>query len=1041
MMICAQPPEATLRIVVTDIQGAPLANAKVRAQIADRGINFIQTSGSDGGCYFASLSPGMYSILVALPGYRSLLRQGIKLNVGAREQIGFVLEREQKSFGEAERDVSTFMRGAPRPPVLAAETTASSVSVVLDESKILQLPLLNRNVYSLFLLQPGVTSQDASGVRGLRFSVHGQRVSGSNYLLDGVDNNNIVLTGPVTVTSLEGIQEFRMTNSSFSAESGRATSFVAQVSTRSGTNSWHGGAFGYFGNDALNANTFFTNAYDLPKPYLRQVQTGLSLGGPIRRDHTYLFTAVELSRFRFSNQQDVTVPTPEFIVGLPPDSPFVPLFARTPPVAVAPSLDSDGNYGTATMRVPNRLDTLLFTGRLDHLVAAGRDRFLARYTLSGTRERLSDASTQEYRGYLDLWPTDQLNGHNSMVAWIHAFQGGPVNDFRVGWNRYRINYPRPFDDRPILQTAQSSFVDLPSSPRLGAQRENNNVVQFADSFTLRRGRSSISAGFESRYNLNNGVNQGIESLVFGGQGVFASGIFQFADLPAVARNEPDFFGIAVDRFAVPFERADFRRNYRSTDYAAYIQNDLKLTRGLSINLGLRWEHFGVIHNTDRSKDVNLYFGPGSTPEERIANGILRPTTENPGGMRGLLYRPSWRNFAPSIGVAWDPFLRGQTVIRAGYAIAYDRVYDTVRDVRTSSSRTAVCMSTCRSALLFPIQANLSWLPDTVDPAPAAIVDENLRTPYAQNWYVGIQQNLTRSLLLQVGHAGSAGRKLLSRDDVNRLEFGPSAAGTVEDNFISNQGSSNYVNLEAGLIGRASHGFQFQISYTWGHAIDNQSDLLEGVRIGPARTDVAIATFTRMLDPHFDRASANFDQRHNFVANAIWDIPVPWPFWNKIFGGWSVSGIGAIRSGFPVSIVNPISFESGIRNNRPDLIAGSKSFSRPAVEGGRQWLSEQDYMGTSGPGSLGRNAIGGPGSWSADLAVMRNFRIRENAGVQFRGEFYNAFNHANLAPPVSWWGRPDFGVSYAGFSQSYSRFGELPLDSAARRIQLAVRLTF
>jgi TonB dependent receptor/Carboxypeptidase regulatory-like domain len=1042
VLVRAQPPEATLRVVVTDATGAPLVNAEVGAQLVDRGIDSVQRTGSDGACFFASLPPGVYTLRIALPGYVALLRQGITLNVAAREQIGLVLEREQMSSGEAERNVGTFLQGTPSPPILVADTVASSLSVVMDESKILQLPLLNRNVYSLFLLQPGVTSQEASGIRGLRFSVHGQRVSGSNYLLDGVDNNNTTLTGPVTVTSLEGIQEFRMTNSSFSAEAGRATSFVAQVITRPGTNSWHERLFGYFGNKALDANTFSNNANSLPKSAVHQLQTGLSVGGPVRHDKTYAFASVELSRFRFTTSQDVTVPTREFIESLPAGSPFAPLFASTPPIPVPPSA-ADPSYGTATVQVPNRLDTLFVTGRLDHIMGAGRDRLIARYTLSGTEERLSDAGSQEFQGYPNLWPTDELNGQNSMAGWTHIFQGGPVNDFRVGWNRYRINFPRPFDDRPLLRVP-FPFIDIASSPRTGAQNENNNIVQFADNFTLRRGRSSITAGFESRYSLNNGVNQGIESSVFGGQGVIAAGLYQFQDMASVARNEPLVFGIAVDRYAFPFKRPDFNRRYRSTDYAAYIQDDLKLTRGLSINIGLRWEHFGVMHNTDRTKDVNLYFGAGSTPAERIANGILRPTTENPGDLKGLLYRPAWRNFAPSIGLAWDPFHRGQTVVRAGYALAYDRIYDTVRDVRTSSSPTLACFPPECSTVLLPVERNLSLFQPVLKPSPVAIVDENLKTPYAQNWYFGIQQNLAPNLLIELAHAGSAGRKLLSRDQVNRLEFGPSLAGTIEDNFISNQGNSNYLNLEASLIGRAWHGLQYQLSYTWGHAIDNQSDLLEGVRIGPDRADVAIATFTRMLDPRFDRASANFDQRHNLVVNAIWDLPAPRSSWKMLLGGWSVSGIAAARSGFPVTVIYQPDREHtfGLRNNRPDLVGNPSSFSQYSVPGGRQWLSSIDFGVPAGPGSLGRNALPGPGSWNTDLALLRNFSIREgNLRLQLRGEFYNAFNHANLSPPVSDLSQSDFGVSYAGQAQSYSRFGELPLDSAARRIQLALRLTF
>jgi hypothetical protein len=331
-----------------------------------------------------------------------------------------------------------------------------------------------------------------------------------------------------------------------------------------------------------------------------------------------------------------------------------------------------------------------------------------------------------------------------------------------------------------------------------------------------------------------------------------------------------------------------------------------------------------------------------------------------------------------------------------------------------------------------------------------IVDENLRTPYAQNWYTGLQQNLTKSLVFEIGHAGSAGRRLVSRDMVNRPEFGFSAEGTSDDNFISNQGSSNYAALETALRQRLTKGLQYQLSYTWSHAIDNQSDLLEGIRWGPDRLNVSLATFTRALDPSFDRGSANFDQRHNFVVNWIWDIPAPRsPPWNRAFGGWTVSGIGAHRSGFPITAIastdlfDPRFNVPGLRFNRLNLAGDPESRQRAEVPGGKRWLFRPDFqVAGDGPGNLGRNALRGPGSWNYDMAVMRSFAIRESrARVQLRAEFYNIFNHANLLPPVSDFSAADFGVAYAGRSRTFSRFGELPLDSASRRIQFAIRVRF
>jgi hypothetical protein len=1053
----SQSPDAALRVLVTTADGMTLSNAEVTASLSDRGIERPETTGGDGMCFFPSLPPGIYTIRVALPGYTIRLLQGIKLDVAAHHEISVLLTPVPTGAGDTEGQVKSILEAAPPAPVLGVETVASSVSVVVGESKILQLPLLNRNVYSLFLLQPGVTSQEASEARGLRFSVHGQRVSGSNYLLDGVDNNNLTLTGPVTITSLEGVQEFRMINSSFSADTGRATSFVAQAITSPGTNTLHGGVFGYLSNDALDANTFFNNAFGEPKTPLHTVQTGYTLGGPIIHNRTYFFTSLELSRFHFSTSQQIKVPTQTFIASLPPSSPFRALFATAPPIALPAATDPD--YGTATVQVPNRIDTLFFTGRVDHVLHAGRDRLAARYTLSATQQRVSDDSSgEEYQGNQALWPTDRFSGHNTMLGWTHTFESASVNDLRLGWNRYRPDLPRPFTDHPSIQIFSPCCPFLASSPRFGIQRENDNLLQLTDRFSVRRGRSSLTLGFELRRNLDNGVNSGLENSAFGGEDVPAAGFFQFDDLASVRANNPLWFEVAVDRFSNPLQLANLDRSYRSTDGAAFVQDDFKLSRRFSINIGLRWEHFGVIHNTDRSKDINFYFGPGSTPEERIANGVLRRTTDNPGDMKGVLYRPDFRDFAPSVGFAWDPFGYGKTIVRAGYAIAYDRIYDTARDVRTNSSRSVICYSEAGAAsflvqypicptlsLMLPVQQMLPLIPFPLLPAPAVIIDEHLRTPYAQNWYFGIQQNITPTLMLEEGHAASVGRKLVSRDLVNRDFLLPSLANTNDDNFISSQGNSNYLSLEVRLTQRVWHGLQYQLSYTWSHAIDNQSDLLEGVRTGPDRTDVAIAGFTSTLDPRFDRADANFDQRHNFIVNAIWEVPAPRSRWRTLIGGWSISGIGGIRSGFPVTVISATGLsDAGFLNSRADLVGDPGSFKKYDVPGGRQWLSPSDFsLAAGGPGTLGRNALPGPGSWNCDLAVMRNFSFKDSRlHLQLRGEFYDAFNHANLSPPVSDLSQQQtFGVSYAGFSQTFSRFGELPLDNVSRQIQLALRVTF
>ena len=1053
--LLAQRPDASVLGIVTDPEGRALTGVKVTATESATGFTQATITSSSGEYYFGALPRGVYTLEFALEGYQGLTKQGVELAVGAKHEENVVLSRVGEGAGS---DVNQVLEKMFPPQPLPLDTLSSSVSVVVEEDKILNLPLANRNIYSLFLLQPGVTSQGAIVRRGLSFSVHGQRVSGSNYLLDGADNNDIVLTGPATVISAEGIQEFRMVKSSFSAENGRATSFVAQVVTRSGGNRFHGSLFEFLSNDKLNANTFENNSKAEPRPAFRQNQFGYSTSGPIKRSQTFFTSVLELSRLRFRESEDLFLPSSIFIANLAKDSEAYRLLETIPPLPstpcqplTCPAIGDDPNIGFTRAETPSRIDTWLATERIDHQFKNTRDRITGRYALSSTSQEFSSLSY----GYPSLTPTDVFRAHNALLGWTHSFNSGQVNDLRVGWNRERIEMPRPRSDLPILQSLDGAY--LPSSVRQTALRENNNVVQISDEFSIRRGRSALTMGLQYRKNLSNGISLGIENEALGAAPRFPDGFYAFNDLPSFAQAQPFDFEVAVDPFSAgPFRRPGLSRNYRSGDYAAFIQDDVKLNRRLALNIGLRYEYFGVIHDTDRSKDLNFYFGQGATINERLANGTLRATSLNPGDLKDRLYRPDFLNVVPSIGLAWDVRGKGQTVLRAGYSVAVDRVFDTVRDLRSNYQQIVDCSDPCTPSFAIPIEPLLARLgPDQLQPEEVVQLDENLRTPYAQNWYAGMQHSVTPNLLMEIGNAGSVGRRLISRDVINRKPLGgpPINANYSDDTFLSNAGNSNYLALEMSLRRRFSRGLQAQVSYTYSHAIDNQSDVFEGPRTGPAPDDFAIATFTRAFDARADRGNADFDQRHNLVLNAIWELPTPhfqsgWP--NRLLGGWTASVIGAHRSGFPLTVIGVPDAIAELANNRVDFLGGpARAAGKPGqVPGGLQFLDPNAFRVAQGHiGSLGRGAIAGPGFLNYDFALLRSINMSERVRLQLRAEFYNLFNHPNLSVPVTQYANfdgsfnPLFGQAYYGLNRTYSRFGDLPLENPARRIQFAVRIWF
>ena len=710
----------------------------------------------------------------------------------------------------------------------------------------------------------------------------------------------------------------------------------------------------------------------------------------------------------------------------------------------------DPNVGFTRPQLPSRIDNWLATERVDHQFKNTRDRITGRYVASSTSQKFSSLSY----GYPSLTPTDTFRTHNALLGWTHFFSSGQINDLRVAWNRERLEMPRPRPDVPILESLDG--VQLPSSSqRQMGVRENNNVAQISDEFSMRRGRSALTMGLQYRKNFSNGLSLGIENEALGAAGRFPDGIY----LASFAQDQPFIFDVAVDPFSTRIlRRPDLRRKYRSGDYAAFIQDDIKINRQLSLNIGLRYEYFGMMHSTDRSRDLNFYFGPGTTIEERLANAGLRSTNRNPGDLKDRLYRPDFLNLAPSIGLAWDIRGKGRTVLRAGYSVAVDRVFDTVRDLRSNYQQVADCSDTtnCIPSFTVPIEPLIANLgPQQIQPQEVVQLDENLRTPYAQNWYAGIQRAVTPNLLLEIGHAGSVGRKLISRDVINRKPPGrvpPVNPKFSDDTYLSNAGNSDYVALEISLRRRFGRGFQTQFSYTYSHAIDNQSDVFVGPRTGP--DDFVLASFTRAFDARADRGNADFDQRHNLVFNAIWELPTPHvqPLWTKrLLAGWNTSVIGAYRSGFPITVIgSSLDPAAELRNNRVDFLGTVPARAElGSVPGGVQFLDPNAFRVVYGRiGSLGRGAIAGPGFWDYDFALFRNINLSaEGVRLQLRAEFYNLFNHPNLSVPVTDYAffdgslNPVFGQAYYGLNRSYSRFGDLPLEDPSRRIQFAIRISF
>ena len=815
--------------VSQEATGEPVAKALVIQRNLQTNVQSYRYTNEQGLYSFPTLQPGTYSVRVDALGFRPEERSPVELPVGARLELNFAVKGgavpptapatpAAAPAGATPSKILALMYGADAAvpqavmislPAQATETLVATVSTLVDERKILELPLeIPRNVYTLLALQPGVTSDSATS-RGLGFSVNGQRVASSNFLLDGVDNNDLLVTGPAARVSADAVKEYRMVTNSFSAEYGRSSGFIANAITRSGTNTPHGTLYGFFQHDRLNANSFINNLQGLPKEPFRQHQFGASVGGPVRRDRLFFFANFERSEsFSRSQPFDVFLPSPQFVDSLFEGSMAKQLLTRFPP----PQGEPIPGIGFAvrhqfTLPFPSRTNSAL--GRLDYSSADGKHRLSGRYAFfQDTRDDFN------FSVYPDLNAPLVARGQNLVANYIRDLAGGS-NELKFGFSRSSVRVLRPHPEIPTIGSGDG--ITLPGSEAALDYFVRDTVFHILDNYSVLKGKHALVLGFEWRPPRH-------ESLLSPAR----DGLYIFNNVFSFLFDDPAFLLISLDRqTGQPVPDDDYRRFYRQREFGTFFQDNWKVTRRLTLNLGLRFEYFGGPVPRKTTNDFNFVFGNGQDIGERIANGQLET---------GSVFRGDRNDFAPRFGFALDLFGTGKSVLRGSYGLFYDRIFNNFWvEVRANS----LTLQTLANLPGLPLQFQYTFpardgvLPaGEVLPTATVAVDRSLRTPYSQSWFLGFQQQLTPNLLLEVNQAGSLGRKLATADVINRPFSLPltseNLAGRYNPNqpdisYRSDQGRSDYVALQVNLNRRWSKGLQFQTSYTYGRTRDVQSD--------------------------------------------------------------------------------------------------------------------------------------------------------------------------------------------------------------------------
>jgi outer membrane receptor protein involved in Fe transport len=974
--------------VVTDEGGAALPNATVKVTNVQTNVSNTTVTNAEGYYEFPLLPAGRYALEVVAQGFQTTRSQGIELNSGTRPKIDLALKAGLVSEAV---DVSA---GAP-----LVNATTTDLGVVIGQNKVESLPLNGRNYQQLVGLQAGVVnapSNPAGGRGGIEFN--GSPALGNNLLLDGVDMTfgEVNATGGaaagadgplINAVSVEAIQEFKATGSAFSAEYGRATGGVLNITTKSGTNQFHGTAFEFFRNDALDANSFFSNLSGLKKPPLRWNQFGGNLGGPIRKDKLFFFFNYEGAIVRRAAQITGNVATPALLAQVTP--------AIREALSLLPSdftPTSNPLIGFTRRNDQTRNDEHTFLGRVDWLL--GNHRISGRYNYN----HQNFLNPQLMPDHPQLYPN---RTHNLALQDNYTISPTMFNELRVGFNRADL-------DRNFVGFDQlSAFISVTSgalnASLLSFIHFTTNTYSVVDNFTNIHGAHTIKAGFEIRDVRSYRTQGGLPTHTYNNT----------ADLIA---DKPNNVGLIFNTG---------KRNF-TTNYGFYAQDEWRVSPRFQLNAGLRYEYYTPL--------TGAYNITGSDPFGGFGTSNDKPYVAS-----------DKNNFAPRLGLVWEAIGDQKLVVRAGGGLTYappqpifyyDMAFANPRLPFLASFTPADVPSSVNISFPFPqsfvtqVIANPSLLPANFI-LSRSIADFNREDEYAGQWNLSLQSALTKTLSVQASYVGSRGLHLFTTRTLNLKDpaLGRRPRPDIGDiTYRENSANSSYHALQLSLNKRLGFGLTADFYYTYAKS------MAYGGADGTITSDGTVQDYNNVAGSYGPKAG---DVRHRFVSVYSYEAPTlpfvkNWAVGRQALAGWSFQGILTWRSGLPLDVVaGDDLLESGrSAANRPDLLLGVKPYliNTDALT----WLNPAAFDVKTPDtqnrfGTLGYNVFRGPSAFTFDAALHKTFALTERQRLNFRFEMFNALNHAVLGNPVT--------------NVSNANFGKIQTASGGRNIQFALKYMF
>ncbi len=1046
---------ASIDGTVVDTSQAAVPGAHVTLTEADTGQTRTTSSSPHGYFTFPDLSPGRYTLKVSMAGFKNWQQQNIILTVAQHATLRPILQ-----VGVVSQTVQ--VRGGS--PLVT--TSSSSVSTLVGTRQITELPLNGRNSLQLIELAPGVISTGTTGQFGAvqsSFSASGGRDIDFNYFLDGGSFLNPFYAEPLDSPNPDALQEFAVSSRNYDAKYGRGSTTVTAV-TRSGTNSFHGSAFEFLRNDALDARPFFS----ANRPGYKRNQYGGTFGGPIRRNKLFFFVGYQGTQVRGApgsaayttlttaeRQGDFSALSKPIIdptTGQPFPGNVIPT-NRIEPQALnfIKQWLPPANLGANTYNYTptNSLSQNQVIGKVDYTLTQN-DHLMVRYLFDNIPQIsiLGDGA-----GLDATWKASLPTRYQDASAdWTHTFSPTLLNDANLTYNRsafaannlvnfslaalgYPINIGNAFSSYGLtpdsLLSVGGYFSVYPGAPT----RDIMPTWYLSDSLSWVHGIHSINVGMEL---YRNRVNE-LQNFFTGGSLSFSG---QFT-----GNGAADF--LLGDMSSYEQIEALTSRLHQTLP-SFYVQDNIKLTRRVTLNAGLRWDPVTGYSSEDRQLST-FEAGKQSTLFPLATTGLLYPGDQ---GLPFNIVGTRYDNVAPRLGIAWDVFGNGKTSVRAGGGIFYVPLTRGITFNRFTLIQPFVVDLTVHGGSASDIWAAPPYNGVNPFPRPTASDLEGLKklpfvplagesslalpfkTEADNQWSFSVQQQLWRSAVLEVDYVGSSASHLTTSVNINPAVYIPGASSVANTqsrrldpligpiNTIGDILNSNYNSLQISFRQTYSHGLSINSYYTYSKALGVVGAETEGSN-GPRDP----------FDYKLDYAPESFDLTHNWVTSFLWQPAESQKFSSRLAGallnGWGLTGIWTVQSGLPLNLASGIdnSF-TNIGSDTPDQVGNWQ------LPGGRskgqeiqEWFNPKAFVANAVGtfGTVGRNSLRRPGYWNWDAAALRSFTPREGYRLEFRASFYNIFNHANLGAPNA--------------TETSPAFGHILTTTTPRQIEFSLRLTF